>query len=208
MACENNRNMALIVGISGATNSGKSSLTKKLLEHFPGSFSFCQDDYFLDPDSDKLEPIPHLNCANWDVLSALDTAKMMTDIQKWLEMLPSTDQMADQVHLLVVDGFLIFNYKPLCQLFDIKYFITISKEICQQRRSQRIYNPPDCPGYFEHVAWPYYLKNKAELSDQKDIIYLNGDENMESNFQKIQDTVTLLLETQKKSFHLPGINSW
>lgn len=38
-------------------------------------------------------------------------------------------------------------------------------------------------------------------------VYLNGDENMESNFQKIQDTVTLLLETQKKSFHLPGINS-
>lgn len=47
----------------------------------------------------------------FSVLSALDTAKMMTDIQKWLEMLPSTDQMADQVHLLVVDGFLIFNYK-------------------------------------------------------------------------------------------------
>lgn len=194
---ENSRKTTLIIGISGATNSGKSTITQKLVQYFNGSSSFCQDDYFLEVDSDKLEPVPQLNCANWDVLSALDTAKMTTEIQKWLEKVSSSDATSNQIRLLFVDGFLIFNYKPLSELFDMKYFLTVSKDICEKRRSQRVYNPPDCPGYFEFVAWPYYLQNKAELADQKDIIYLNGDDDMEANFKTILETV--LLEIKKKT---------
>ena len=36
---------------------------------------------------------------------------MMTDIQKWLEKLPGIEQKINLIHLLIVEGFLIFNYK-------------------------------------------------------------------------------------------------
>ncbi|XP_036363835.1 nicotinamide riboside kinase 1-like isoform X2 [Octopus sinensis] len=166
-----NRKNILSVGISGATNSGKSSLTKKLAEYFPNSTSFCQDDYFRKVGSKNLELIPELDCYNWDVLSALDTDKMVTDINQQASSLAQTDK---TVHLLLVDGFLIFNH------------------------SNRVYDPPDCDGYFEKIAWPYYLKNLEAISDQKDIVYHDSDSNFLQIFETIKDDIANLLNTKER----------
>ncbi|XP_014784596.1 nicotinamide riboside kinase 1 isoform X2 [Octopus bimaculoides] len=190
-----NRKNILSVGISGATNSGKSSLTKKLAEYFPNSTSFCQDDCFREVGSKNLELIPELNCYNWDVLSALDTDKMVTDINQQASSLAQTDK---TVHLLLVDGFLIFNHRPLSEMFDRKYFLTVSKDVCMERRSIRVYDPPDCDGYFEKIAWPSYLKNLEAISDQKDIVYHNSDSNFLQIFETIKDDITNLLKTKER----------
>ncbi|XP_036363833.1 nicotinamide riboside kinase 1-like isoform X1 [Octopus sinensis] len=190
-----NRKNILSVGISGATNSGKSSLTKKLAEYFPNSTSFCQDDYFRKVGSKNLELIPELDCYNWDVLSALDTDKMVTDINQQASSLAQTDK---TVHLLLVDGFLIFNHRPLSEMFDRKYFLTVSKDVCIERRSNRVYDPPDCDGYFEKIAWPYYLKNLEAISDQKDIVYHDSDSNFLQIFETIKDDIANLLNTKER----------
>ncbi|KAJ9582284.1 hypothetical protein L9F63_003413 [Diploptera punctata] len=68
--------MWLIIGISGATCSGKSSLAHSLQEILQGSTLICQDDFFLPEDSEKHTLIPNLKHNNWEIMSSLDMEKM------------------------------------------------------------------------------------------------------------------------------------
>ncbi|XP_045620241.1 nicotinamide riboside kinase 2-like [Procambarus clarkii] len=168
----------LIVGISGATNSGKSTLAKKLLEVLPDTTRIiCQDDYFYPEDSPQHIPCPGgLPHHNWDVISSLDMNKMIRDIT---EILKSTlkpniktaisktdaserglsclnDSHVRNLPVLLLEGFLLFGDDKLAEMCDLRYFLTLNHKLCWERRSSRIYNPPDPPGYFEHCVWPMY----------------------------------------------------
>uniref|UniRef100_A0A2K6L3Y9 Nicotinamide riboside kinase 1 n=1 Tax=Rhinopithecus bieti TaxID=61621 RepID=A0A2K6L3Y9_RHIBE len=75
-----------IVGISGVTNGGKTTLAKNLQKHLP-------------------------NC----MLEALNMEKMMSAISCWMESarrsVVSTDrESAEEIPILIIEGFLLFNY--------------------------------------------------------------------------------------------------
>ncbi|RZB40453.1 hypothetical protein BDFB_010511, partial [Asbolus verrucosus] len=78
------------------------------------------------------------------------------------------------LQILIVEGFTVFNYKPLQSLFHLKYYFTLSKEECSKRRSHRVYEPPDCPGYFDVCVWPEYIKQLEEIRREvKGVKYFN-----------------------------------
>jgi nicotinamide/nicotinate riboside kinase len=66
----------LIIGISGVTCGGKTTLAYKLNKMFPTSKLISQDDYFLDVDDPRHTWITELNHINFDILSSLDMEKM------------------------------------------------------------------------------------------------------------------------------------
>ena len=68
--------MWLIIGVSGATCSGKSSLAHSLEQSLPGSILICQDDFFLPEDDKRHIIIPTLRHNNWEIMSSLDMDKM------------------------------------------------------------------------------------------------------------------------------------
>lgn len=68
--------MWLIIGVSGATCSGKSILATSLQKELPGSSLICQDDFFLPVDSELHTTIPALNHINWEIISSLDMERM------------------------------------------------------------------------------------------------------------------------------------
>ncbi|PSN29756.1 Nicotinamide riboside kinase 1 [Blattella germanica] len=68
--------MWLIIGVSGATCSGKSTLARSLKDILPGSEFICQDDFFLPEDSERHTFIPALKHNNWEIMSSLDMDKM------------------------------------------------------------------------------------------------------------------------------------
>ncbi|XP_050090582.1 nicotinamide riboside kinase 2 [Anopheles aquasalis] len=89
----------LVIGISGVTNGGKTTLAKSLESYLlsqqgKGFFkenlmlnrvvALCQDDYFLPVDSPKHCVIEKLNHINWEILSSLDMERMCYDIMKLL----------------------------------------------------------------------------------------------------------------------------
>uniref|UniRef100_A0A3P8WSY6 Nicotinamide riboside kinase 1 n=1 Tax=Cynoglossus semilaevis TaxID=244447 RepID=A0A3P8WSY6_CYNSE len=156
----------LILGIGGMTNGGKSTLARRLHQQIPNSCIIAQDTYFK---------------VVFSVLSALHMDKMINDVDLWRkdpeaymngqglnkEMKTLT---ADKgVFVLIVEGFLIFNYGPLNVLFDKKYFMEIPYDVCKERRSSRVYKPPDPPGYFDGHVWPMYLRNREEM-----MLFLDG----------------------------------
>lgn len=89
----------LVIGISGVTNGGKTTLAKSLLSYFSGNLNkiifkenitlnkvtmLSQDDYFLSVDSPKHKVVEKLSHINWEILSSIDMDKMCHDIMKIL----------------------------------------------------------------------------------------------------------------------------
>lgn len=89
----------LVIGVSGVTNGGKTTLAKCLQRYFTDHLNkiifkenitlhkvalLSQDDYFLPVDSPKHKVIEKLGHINWEILSAIDMDKMCHDIMKIL----------------------------------------------------------------------------------------------------------------------------
>ena len=68
-----------------------------------------------------------------------------------------------RIGILLLDGHLVLNYKPISNICKGKYFITLDKETVHSRRIHRNYIPPDPIGYYDQWVWPMYLANKKEL---------------------------------------------
>uniref|UniRef100_A0A3Q4HBE2 Nicotinamide riboside kinase 1 n=1 Tax=Neolamprologus brichardi TaxID=32507 RepID=A0A3Q4HBE2_NEOBR len=168
----------LIVGIGGMTNGGKTTLATSLQEQIPNSCIIAQDSYFKVDCEAVFKPY---------FLEAMHMQMMMRDVDSWrrdpesflrqqgLETQLIEPSVYNQVFVLIVEGFLIFNYRPLDELFDKKYFMEIPYDACKRRRSLRVYTPPDPPGYFDGYVWPMYLKNREEIeSDTSEFVFLDG----------------------------------
>lgn len=178
----------LIVGICGVTCGGKTTLANQLRQVFPSSEIINQDDYFFEPNNPRHLWIPEIKHVHYDILSSLDMDKMYNDILKIIRnrKLPENTFCNDSMKLvtlpenelpnlanlkmketnlklLIIEGFNIFGHQGITKLCDLKYFFTLNKEKCFARRQLRVYEPPDCPGYFERCVWPEFLKLYEEV---------------------------------------------
>nr|XP_029488170.1 nicotinamide riboside kinase 2-like isoform X1 [Oncorhynchus nerka]XP_029488171.1 nicotinamide riboside kinase 2-like isoform X1 [Oncorhynchus nerka] len=140
----------------------------------------------------------------WDVITALDMDAMVNTIRGWSEnpvkfahshgvnVSPSTE-VADpdqQIHILIVEGFLLYNYKPLMDVYNKCYYISIPYEECKRRRSTRQYTVPDPPGLFEGHVWPMYLKHRNEMVESGlDIAYLDGLKSEEGIYSQVYEDI-------------------
>ncbi|OXU21734.1 hypothetical protein TSAR_005245 [Trichomalopsis sarcophagae] len=186
----------LIIGISGPTCSGKTSVAKKVHENIKGSILINQDAYFLTEDDPRHVLIPELNHFNWEILSSLDMSKMYTDIKNIIETSNEdirNGELDEKFKFLIIEGFLLYNYKPIADLCDKKYFIDIDKKVCWDRRKNRVYNPPDVPGYFDKVVWPEYLRHKEEISSNKTLYetttFLDGTKPINELYDEVIDEI-------------------
>lgn len=175
-----------IVGISGASNSGKTTLTAKLVKHFGQKIirkAVSQDFYFYDPGDEHHVKVPELGVDNYEVLTSLDMDKMVVDVNEIKE--KYQQQPGNNISIILIEGFTIYGFKPLNDLFDVKYFLTISEDNCRERRSHRHYIPADIPGYFDKVVWPAYKQYLQLVKLQNDIVYLDGEKNQDLAFQRV-----------------------
>ncbi|KDR12668.1 Nicotinamide riboside kinase 1, partial [Zootermopsis nevadensis] len=187
--------MWLIIGVSGATCSGKSILATSLQKELPGSSLICQDDFFLPVDSELHTTIPALNHINWEIISSLDMERMHAVTENLLVSgIKITngcdDKQTSGVSILIIEGFLIFNDKKLADLCHRKYFLTLTKEQCWARRHIRTYDPPDVPGYFDQCVWPEYEKHRDQVfKEVPNVILIDGNRDKTSIMRQV------LLET-------------
>ncbi|GFR64815.1 nicotinamide riboside kinase 1 [Elysia marginata] len=202
-----------VIGLSGTTNSGKTTLSSMLCKNLPNSSNICQDHYFYGPNDPRVRRDED-GKQNWEELQAMDMDQMMKDVHSWIK----ENKNSLERSYLIIEGFLIFNHRPLASLFDKKFFIKIDRETCAERRrvvkdiiclmvfadinlnftfafffvmiSKRTYNPPDYPGYFENKVWPMYLKNLEDIQDQTDIEYLPETNDLQGMFHYLQKIIT------------------
>ncbi|XP_014228256.1 nicotinamide riboside kinase 1 [Trichogramma pretiosum] len=201
LCCSNNSALKmkyLVIGISGPTCSGKTSVSKKVHEHFKDSVLINQDSYFLPEDDKRHTLVSELNHFNWEIMSSMDMPQMYEDVKQTINSFNQENGVDRKI--LILEGFLLYNYKPIADLCDKKYFLHISKEVCWNRRKNRVYNPPDVPGYFDKVVWPEYLKHRLEIMNneklESEIQFLDGTESIDELSKIIIKDVTTLFYKQ------------
>ncbi|XP_076338174.1 nicotinamide riboside kinase 1-like isoform X4 [Tachypleus tridentatus] len=151
----------ILVGLSGVTCGGKTTLAAMLQKSVTGSIILSQDEFFREEYSDKHEMIPELQHVNWESLSSIDWNSLMSKLFELMRHEPPTGN-----PLLIVEGHLIFNYLV------------------------RIYSPPDPPGYFDKCVWPMYMKNKKEIEENvMDVVIFDGAEETISILEKILNDI-------------------
>ncbi|KAM5329093.1 nicotinamide riboside kinase 1 [Glossophaga mutica] len=189
-----------VIGISGVTNGGKTTLAKNLQKHFANCSVISQDDFFKPESEIETDENGFLQ---YDVLEALNMEKMMSTISCWMESSRHSQGSRDwgsteEVPILIIEGFLLFNYKPFDPMWNRSYFLTIPYEECKRRRSTRVYQPPDPPGYFDGHVWPMYLKHRQEMEDiTREIVYLDGTKSEEDLFSQVYEDLKQELAKQK-----------
>lgn len=201
----------LIVGISGVTCGGKTTLSQSLYDYLSDpsiATTFAknvaigqvhlvnQDDYFLAEDHPNHEWIDSISHINFDILNALDMTKMCSDLYavlgKRFHFYSKRDQ-PQVVNILLIDGFLIFNHSVTNRICQLKFHLHLPYEKCYQRRTSRVYDPPDVIGYFELCVWPMYEQHFGELKDKEDIVLLNGEASKEKCFSYVLNQIRQVL---------------
>jgi len=136
----------LVIGIAGGTGSGKTTITKRLLERFGENVSVIKhDNYYKEHHEMTYEERSKLN---YDHPDSLDTAMMVEDIKALKDgkvvACPVYDftvhdrsnekEIIKPAKVLIVEGILIFQDKALCDEMDIKIFVDTDADVRIIRR--------------------------------------------------------------------------
>ncbi|XP_028908306.1 nicotinamide riboside kinase 2 isoform X1 [Ornithorhynchus anatinus] len=192
--------MKYIIGIGGMTNGGKTTLTNRLAKILPNCCVIHQDDFFKP--QDQIE-VGEDGFKQWDAIDSLDMDAMVNTVQAWLSnpvkfarshgvpVLPSSKEpISADTHILILEGFLLYNYEPLVDLYNRRYFLEVPYKECKRRRSTRHYQVPDPPGLFDGHVWPMYQKYKKEMEASGiDVVYLDGMKSRDELFNQVLEDI-------------------
>ena len=142
--------MSMIIGISGGTGSGKTTVANRILESVSASeVVFIQQDSYYRNLQDL--PLDIRQCANFDHPDAIDNELLINHIRKLkagelIELplydfrtnsrLPETRRVEPKP-IVIVEGILIFTDSRLLKLMDIKVFVDTPDDIRFIRRLRR-----------------------------------------------------------------------
>ena len=139
----------ITIGIAGGTGSGKTTITRRLLQRFPESVSVVyHDNYYKAHDDMTYEQRSHLN---YDCPDAFDTELLLRDLaalRRGEEIrCPVYDYtvhnrsdktvLVKPAPVVIVEGILIFEDRRICDLLDIKIFVDTDADVRILRRIVR-----------------------------------------------------------------------
>ena len=142
-------NNILVIGIAGGTGSGKTTLMKRLVERFGSDVTvLSHDNYYRRRDEMPFEERCKLN---YDEPAALETDLMALHLDALrhgqaidcpVYDFSQHNRSNDTVRIepkpvIIVEGILIFENKPLRDLMDIKIFVDTDADIRLCRRIRR-----------------------------------------------------------------------
>ena len=139
----------IVIGIAGGTGSGKTTITRKIVQHFGGEVSVIyHDNYYKAHHNMSYTERTKLN---YDHPDAFDTELLIEDLKKLRRgeavQCPTYDytvhDRSDRTvtvkpsKVIVVEGILIFQSIELCKLMDIKIYVDTDADVRMLRRIVR-----------------------------------------------------------------------
>jgi len=133
-----------VIGISGLSGSGKSSVSKAIAKRFPGKVSILEHDMYYRPKGQHA-------IKNYDHPDALETDLMIKhiyelknghSIERPIYDFKSSDRLTETVTvkphpILVVEGLLLFCIAELMPLCDIRIYVDVPLDVAIIRRLKR-----------------------------------------------------------------------
>jgi uridine kinase len=204
----------IVIGIAGGTGSGKSTITKKLIQRFGDDVSVIHHDNYYKAHHNM--PFEERCKLNYDHPNAFDTdllIRAVEDLKNGLEVTCPVydftihDRSEETVtvkpaRVIIVEGILIFESRELCSLMDIKLYVDTDADVRILRRITR--DVRDRGRSLESVI-DQYLQTVKPMHEQfvepskknADIIIPQGGHNR----------VALEMVIQRVKAHLEGKNS-
>jgi len=169
----------IIVGIGGCSRSGKTLLTKELLNQFNNTLE-------INPEFAKISSSLHLDryfnlgkirsspiktnlgntFGNWEFPGAIDWDIFYSDIKKKIEEMNESIKNSSNPNkkgIIFIEGFLLFSpwlsnsneQNNYLNLFDYYIYICLNKSIAKERRMRTTRVPED---YYDCILWPEHIK--------------------------------------------------
>jgi len=150
-----NRNQRpTIIGISGATRSGKGTVSYLLKERLGNKCSvLLSGDGFFD-----MKIIGRKLGGNWDHPGAVSHDTFFNCISELL-CCGTVSHRGQEYKLasseyIILEGYMLFYDPRIVNLIDVKFWLDIDKETCHQRRMSTTRVPEQ---YFQELLWPHYV---------------------------------------------------
>ena len=139
----------IVIGIAGGTGSGKTTITRKLMQSFGGNVSVIYHDNYYKAHHDM--SYEERSKLNYDHPDSFDT-DMLVEAVKELKrghsvVCPVYDYTVhdrsdktvtvNPAKVVIVEGILIFSCKELCQQMDIKIYVDTDADVRILRRIMR-----------------------------------------------------------------------
>ena len=136
----------MVIGIAGGTGSGKTTITRRLMQRFGGDVSVIYHDNYYKAHHDM--PYAERAKLNYDHPDAFDTDLLIQAVRDLKAGKSVTCPVYDYtVHdrssetvtvrparVVIVEGILIFENRELCDLMDIKVFVDTDADVRILRR--------------------------------------------------------------------------
>ena len=134
-----------IIGICGLSGSGKSSVSRAVVERFPGKIGVLEHDMYYYAKKDKPKIM------NYDHPDALETGLMINhinelrngrSIKRPIYDFKTSDRLEETVEIaphpiLIVEGLLLFNIPELIPLLDLRIYVDVPLDMAIIRRIKR-----------------------------------------------------------------------
>ncbi len=139
----------MVIGIAGGTGSGKTTITKKMIQHFGSDVSVIHHDNYYKAHHDM--SYEERSKLNYDHPDSFDT-DMLVEAVKELKrghsvVCPVYDYtvhdrsdktvIVNPAKVVIVEGILIFSCKELCRQMDIKIYVDTDADVRILRRIMR-----------------------------------------------------------------------
>ncbi|KAI0296524.1 hypothetical protein B0F90DRAFT_1745975 [Multifurca ochricompacta] len=168
------RTRVILVGIGGATCTGKTTLAKNLRDILPGSFVIHQD-------PEVTLPIHPTLGQDWDTAPSAITWPRLRAFLRTQKPVPLTDSVAERwiAEITRVQKEVGLRPGARCEVvdtFDAKVFLRVPYDVLRERRDDRPGYATaegkflrDPPGYFEQLAYPAYLDAHRSIFTDGDV---------------------------------------
>lgn len=154
----------MIIGIGGASRSGKSTLARLLVNHYRDSgktaIVLYMDDFVF-----PTEEIPKVrDKVDWECPESINF-NLLSEV---------LDFYITKFEVVVADGFLAFYDDKLADKFDKRIFVSISKETFLSRKEQDL-RWGDIPRWFFEHIWESYLKYGIPDFEKNNYLQVSGE---------------------------------
>lgn len=134
-----------IIGICGLSGSGKSSVSRAVLERFPGKICVLEHDmyYYAQKDKPKIHNYDHPDALETGLLiNHINELRNGRTIERPIYDFKVSDRKTETVKItphpiLIIEGLLIFNIPELMPLFDLRIYIDVPLDKAIIRRIKR-----------------------------------------------------------------------
>lgn len=172
----------IVVGISGITCSGKTTLALKIQDMKYNCIILHQEKYNHPRCHPKHQLANECKEVIMEIESAVNLRQLYLDTIKILkgENVPnsvtSINDSLDQCYILVLDGSFVLNYAPLRDICDLRYHLTLNFNVCESRRKNILHKRVECDFCLKEFIWPKYLQITNSLKNIHSVQIVSGED--------------------------------